>query len=162
MILAWFGRRNLVEEAKDPEKFRDAIREVLRGGRHSRDLLAPAAEEASEDLVALVPQMISYLGQGGPRFQAHVIDESRHPLAYGICIAGDRGLLITRGDGDRTVAVRTNDPDDVAALHDLLRPCWENKEPIIEEAGQAHKGNRRRPFPRPLHRAALRAAADIS
>ena len=136
MILTYFGRRNPVEEAKDPEKFRDAIREVLREGGTAEHLLAPAAEEASQDLVALVPQMISYLGQGGPRYQAHVIDESRHPLAYGICIAGDRGLLITRGDGDRTVAVRTNDPDDVAALHDLLRPCWENKKPIIEEAGR--------------------------
>jgi len=80
--------------------------------------------------------MISFLGQGGSRYRAHVIDESRHPLAYGICIAGDRGVLITRGDGDRTVAVRTNDPDDVAALRDLLRPYWENKEPIIEDAGR--------------------------
>jgi hypothetical protein len=80
--------------------------------------------------------MISYLGQGGSRFEAHVVDESRHPLAYNICIAGDRGLLITRGDEGRTVAVRTNDPDDVAALHDLLRPYWKNKKPIIEDAGR--------------------------
>ena len=125
-----------MEEAKDPEKFRDAIREVLRGGGTAEHLIAPPAEEASQDLVAVVPPLISYLGQGGPRYRAHVIDESRHPLAYGICIAGDRGLLITRGDGGRTVAVRTNDPDDVAALRDLLRPYWENKEPIIEDAGR--------------------------
>ena len=136
MLLTYFGQRNLVEEAKDPEKFRDAIREVLRRGGTAEHLIAPAAEEASQDLVAVVPQMISYLGQGGPRYRAHVIDESRHPLAYGLCIAGDRAILITRGDDGRTVAVRTNDPDDVAALRDLLRPYWENKEPIIEEAGR--------------------------
>ena len=56
--------------------------------------------------------MISYLGQsrllqgqeqeqGGGRYLAHVIPESKHPLAYGICVAGDRGLLITRGDDSR-------------------------------------------------------------
>jgi len=136
MILTFFGPRNPVGEAKDPEKFRAAIREALREGGTAEHLLAPPSEEASQDLVAVVPQMISFLGQGGSRYRAHVIDESRHPLAYGICIAGDRGLLITRGDGGRTVAVRTNDPDDVAALHDLLRPYWENKEPIIEDAGR--------------------------
>ena len=136
MITTYFGQRNPVEEAEDPEKFRDAIRAVLRGGGTAEHLLAPPSEEASQDLVAVVPQMISYLGQGGPRYRAHVIDESRHPLAYGICIAGGRGLLMTRGDGGRTVAVRTNDPDDVAAFHDLLRPYWENKDPIIEDAGR--------------------------
>ena len=136
MVTTFFGPRNPVEEAKDPEKFRDAIREVLREGGTAEHLIAPATEEASQDLVAVVPQMISYVGQGGPRYRAHVIDESRHPLAYGICIAGDRGLLINRGGGGRTAAVRTNDPDDVAALRDLLRPYWEKKEPIIEDAGR--------------------------
>ena len=34
------------------------------------------------------------------------------------------------------LAVRTNDPHDVAALRDLLRPYWEHKKPIIEEAGR--------------------------
>ena len=136
MVMTYFEQRNLVEEAKDPEKFRDAIREVLRGGGTAEHLIAPPSEEASQDLVVVIPQLISYLGQGGPRYQAHVIDESRHPLAYRICIACGRGLLITRGDGGRTVAVRTKDPDDVAALHDLLRPYWENKEPIIADAGR--------------------------
>ena len=135
MILTFFGPRNPVGEAKDPEKFRAAIREALREGGTAEHLLAPPSE-ASQDLVVVVPQMISFLGQGGSRYRAHVIDESRHPLAYGICIAGDRGVLITRDDGGRTVAVRTNDPDDVAALQDLLRPYWENKEPIIEDAGR--------------------------
>ncbi len=136
IVMTYFEQRNLVEEAEDPEKFRDAIREVLRGGGTAEHLIAPPSDVASQDLVAVVPQLISYLGQGGPRYQAHVIDESRHPLAYRICIAGDRGLLITRGEGGRTVAVRTNDPDDVAALRDLLRPYWENREPIIEDAGR--------------------------
>ena len=134
--MTYFEQRNLVEEAEDPEKFRDAIREVLRGGGTAEHLIAPPSDVASQDLVAVVPQLISYVGQGGPRYKAHVIDESRHPLAYRICIAGDRGLLITRGEGGRTVAARTNDPDDVAALHDLLRPYWENKKPIIEDAGR--------------------------
>jgi transcriptional regulator with XRE-family HTH domain len=136
MILTFFGPRNPVGEAKDPEKFRAAIREALREGGTAEHLLAHPSEESSQDLVVVVPQMISFLGQGGSRYRAHVIDESRHPLAYGICIAGDRGLLITRDDDGRTVAVRTNDPDDVAALQDLLRPYWENKEPIIEDAGR--------------------------
>ena len=136
MILTYFGQRNPVEDAKDPEKFRDAIREVLRRGGTAEHLFAPPSGEASQDLIAVVPQMISYLGQGGPRYRAHVIDESRHPLAYGICIAGGRGLLIARGDGGRTVAVRTNDPDDLAALRHLLRPYWETKEPIIKDAGR--------------------------
>jgi hypothetical protein len=134
-IVTYFGHRNPAEEAKDPEKFRDAIRKVLRGGGTAEHLLAPPSEEASQDLLAVLPQMISYLGQGGPLYQAHVIDQSRHPLAYGICIAGGRGLLITRGGG-RAVAVRTNDPDDVAALRDLLRPYWKNKKPIIADAGR--------------------------
>jgi hypothetical protein len=136
MIVTYFGPHNPADQAKDPEKFRAAIREALREGGTAKQLLAPPSEEASQDLVAVVPQMISYLGQGGSRFEAHVIDESRHPLAYSICIAGDRGLLITRGDRGRTVAVRTIDPDDVAALHDLLRPYWENKKPIIEDVGR--------------------------
>jgi transcriptional regulator with XRE-family HTH domain len=136
MILTYFGPRNPVDEAKNPEKLRAAIREVLRAGGTAEHLVAPPSEEASQDLVAVVPQMISYLGHGESRYQAHVIDESRHPLTYGICIAGDRGLLITRGEGGRTVAVRTNDPGDVAALRDLLRPYWENKDPIIEDAGR--------------------------
>jgi hypothetical protein len=135
MILTYFGHRNLVDEAKEPEKFRDAIREVLRGGGTAEHLFAPPSEEASQDLVAVIPQIISYLGQGGPRYRAHVIDEPRHLLAYGICIAGGRGLLITRGDGG-TVAVHTNDAEDVAALHDLLRPYWQDKEPIIKDAGR--------------------------
>jgi hypothetical protein len=74
------------------------------------------------------------------RYGAHVIVDripaSRHSLAYGICVAGDHGLLIAHSDGDRAVAVRTNDPYDVAALRDLLRPYWENKKPIIEEVGR--------------------------
>lgn len=136
IVMTYFEQRNLVEEAEDPEEFRDAIREVLRGGGTAEHLIASPSDVASQDLVAVVPQLISYLGQGGPRYQAHVIDEFRHPLAYRICIAGDRGLLITRGEGGRTVAVRTNDPDNVAALHDLLRPYWKNKKPIIADAGR--------------------------
>ena len=69
MIMTYFGQRNPVEEAKDPEKFRDAIREVLRGGGTAEHLLAPPSGEASQDLIAVVPQMISYLGQGGPRYR---------------------------------------------------------------------------------------------
>jgi hypothetical protein len=65
------------------------------------------------------------------RYGAHVIvdriPESRHSLAYGICVVGDHGLLIAHSDGDRAVAVRTNDPYDVAALRDLLRPYWETR-----------------------------------
>lgn len=136
VLITNFGQRILVEEAKEPEKFRDIIRELLRMGGTVEVLIAPSAEEASQDLVALVPPMIAYLGQGGPRFRAHVIDEARHPLAYGICIAGDRGLLIARGDDSRTAAVRTNDRHDLNALRDLVRPHWENKKPIIEEAGR--------------------------
>lgn len=140
LIMTNFGRRNLVEEAKDPETFRDAVREVLREGGTVEHLIAPSSAEAPDDLVALVPPMISYLGQvpdhGGRNYQVHVIPESRHPLAYGVSIAGNRGLLIARGDGDHAVAVRTSDPDDVAALRDQLRPYWEDKEPIIEEAGR--------------------------
>ena len=70
MIMTFFGPRNPVEEAKDPEKFRSAIREVLREGGTAEHLIAPTAEDASQDLVAVVPQMISYLGQGGPRYRA--------------------------------------------------------------------------------------------
>ena len=55
MILTYFGQRNPVEEAKDPEKFRDAIREVLRGGGTAEHLIAPPAGEASQDLIAVVP-----------------------------------------------------------------------------------------------------------
>jgi hypothetical protein len=135
LILAWF-ERNLVEVAEDPEEFREAIREVLRQGGTVDILLAPAAEEAAEDLVALVPPMIAYIGQGGQRYRVHVIDEPRHPLAYDICIAGGRGLLIARSRGGHTAAVRTNDLHDVDALRDLLRPYWENQEPIIEEVGR--------------------------
>ena len=140
LILTYFWLRNLVEQAKDPEMFRDAIREVLREGGTVELLIAPPAAEASDDLVALLPPMLSYLGQvpehGSNGYQVHVIPESSHPLAYGICIAGDRGLLIAHADGDHAVAARTNDPHDVAALRGLLRPYWENKEPIIEEAGR--------------------------
>lgn len=135
LIMTVFGRRSLVEEAEDPERFRDAIRELVRVGGTVEVLIAPV-EEASEDLVALVPPMISYLGQGGSRYQAHVIDESGHPLAYSMCVAGGRGLLIAHGDGGRTAAVRTSDSHDVKALRDLLRPFWQNKTPIIEEAGR--------------------------
>lgn len=137
LIMTIFGRqRNLVDEAEEPEKFRDVIRELLRVGGTVEILIAPSPEEVSEDLVALVPPMIYHLGPGGPRYRVHVIDESGHPWAYGVCIAGNRGLLIARGDGGRTVAVRTNDRTDVDALRDLLRPHWENKESIIEEAGR--------------------------
>lgn len=136
VIITNFGQRILVEQAKEPEKFRDVIRELLRTGGTVEVLIAPSAEETSQDLVALVPPMIAYLGQGGPRFRAHVIDEARHPLAYGICIAGDRGLLIAGSDASRTAGVRTNDHHDVNALRNLVRPYWENKEPIIEEAGR--------------------------
>ena len=81
LIMTYFGQRSLVEEAKDPEKFRDAVREVLREGGTVEHLIAPSAAETSNDLVALVPPMISYLGQGGgPRYRAHVIDEFKHPL----------------------------------------------------------------------------------
>ena len=136
VIITNFGQRVLVEEANEPEKFRDVIREFLRTGGTVEVLMAASAGEASQDLVALVPPMIAYLGQGGPRYRAHVIDETRHPLAYGICIAGDRGLLIARGDGSRAAAVRTSDRDDVKVLRDLVRPYWENRKPIIEEAGR--------------------------
>ena len=136
MIITNFGQRILVEQAKEPEKFRDVIMELLRTGGTVEVLIAPSAEEPSQDLVALVPPMIAYLGQGGPRYRAHVIDEARHPLAYGICIAGDRGLLIAGSDASRTAGVRTNDHHDVNALRNLVRPYWENKEPIIEEAGR--------------------------
>ena len=146
LIMTYFGRRSLVEEAEDPEKFRNAIREVLREGGIVEHLIAPAEAEASNNLAALVPPMISYLGQAqipeqrqeqaNRRYRAHVIPEFSHPLAYGICIAGDRGLLIAPGDGGRMVAARTNDPHDIAALRDLLRPYWKNKEPIIEEVGR--------------------------
>ena len=129
-----FGRRPLVEEAAEPEKFRDAIRDLVQAGGTVEVLFASSTEEAAEDLIALVPPMISYLGHG-PRFRAHVIDESRHPLAYGVCVAGDRGLMIARGEGGHAVAVRTNDRDDVRALRDLLRPYWNNRAPIIEEVG---------------------------
>ena len=135
LILAWF-ERNLVELAEDPEELREAIREVLGRGGTVEVLLAPAAEEEAEDLVALVPPFIAYLGQGGSRFRVHVTDESRHPLAHDICVAGSRGLLIARGRGGRTAAVRTNDRHDVDALRDLLRPHWKDKEPIIEEVGR--------------------------
>lgn len=131
LIMTIFARRDLMEEAEDPEKFRNVIRELVREGGTVEVLMAQAAE----NLVALVPHMISYL-EHGPRYRAHLIDESGHPLAYDIYIADDRGMLITRSDGGRTVAVRTNDPDDVAALRDLLRPYWENKKSIIEEAGR--------------------------
>ncbi len=148
LILAWF-ERNLVEEAEDPEELREVTREVLRRGGTAEILLAPAAKEASEDLVALVPPVITYLGQGGNRFRVHVIDESRHPLAYDICVAGDRGLLIARSRGGRTAAVRTNDHHDVDALRDLLRPYWENKEPIIEEVGRRTRETVAGHFPEP-------------
>lgn len=140
LILTYFWLRNLVEQAEDPEKFREAIREVLREGGTVELLVAPPAAEASEDLVALLPPMLSYLGQvpehGSNGYQVHVIPESSHPLAYGICIAGDRGLLIAHADGDHAVAARTNDPRDVAALRDMLRPYLESNEPIIEETGR--------------------------
>ena len=55
-------------------------------------------------------------------------------MAY--AYTGDRGLLIARGDGNLTAAVRTNDSHDVNALRDLVRPYWENKKPVIEEAGR--------------------------
>ena len=139
LIAAWF-ERNLVEEAGEPEKLRAAIRELLRGGGSAEVILAPQPEQASEDLVALVPPMISYVGQGGPRFRAHVVDGSRDTRAYSVCVAGDRGLLITYGDDDRVLAVRTNDPPDVAALRDMLRPYWADKQPIIEEAGRRTTG----------------------
>jgi hypothetical protein len=136
VIITNFGQRILVEQAQEPEKFRTVIRDLLRTGRTVEVLIAPSAEEASQDLVALVPAMIAYLGQGGPRYRAHVIDEARHPLAYDICIAGDRGLLIAGGDASRVVGVRTNDHHDVNALRTLVRPYWENRKPIIEEAGR--------------------------
>jgi hypothetical protein len=136
VIITNFGQRILAEQAKEPEKFRDAIRDLLRTGGTVEVLIAPSAEEASQDLVALVPPMIAYLGQGGPRYRAHVIDEARHPLAYDICVAGDRGMLIAGSDGSPMVAVRTNNHHDVNALRNLVRPHWENKKPIIEEAGR--------------------------
>jgi hypothetical protein len=136
VIITNFGQRLLVEQAKEPEKFRDLIRDLLGTGGTVEVLIASSAEEASQDLVALVPPMIAYLGQGGPRYRAHVIDEARHPMAYDICVAGDRGLLIAGSDASRTVGVRTNHHHDVNALRNLVRPYWENKKPIIEEAGR--------------------------
>jgi transcriptional regulator with XRE-family HTH domain len=135
LIMTHFGGRSLVEEAEEPERFRDAIIEVLSKGATFEYLIAPSAIEASQDLVSLVPVMIYYLGQGGRRYRVHLIPESKHPLAYGICVAGDRGLLIARA-GDNAVAVRTSDRHDIAALRDLLRPYWKDKKPIIEELGR--------------------------
>jgi hypothetical protein len=139
-IITYFGQHNLVEQARDPGTFRDAIREVLREGGTVELLTAPAASDASEDLIALVPVMISYLGQvpdqDGGGYRVRVIPELKHLLAYGICIAGDRALLITYGPDDRVVAIRTNDRDDVAALREILRPYWEDRPSIIEEAGR--------------------------
>ena len=40
-------------------------------------------------------------------------------------------------------------PDDVAALRDLLRPYWENKEPIIEDAGRRTRETVTGRFPGP-------------
>ena len=153
VIITDFGLRNLAEEAEEPEKLRDAIREALRSGATVEFLIAPSAAQTSNDLVMLVPPMISYLGQqvqdqgekqdqgpqdeqNGQRFQAHVIPEFEHPLAYGICVAGGRGLLFAHGAEGHAVGVRTNDSDDVNALRELLRPYWEGKKPIIEEVGR--------------------------
>lgn len=149
VIITNFGQRILVEQAKEPEKLRDLIRDLLRTGSTVEVLIAPSAEEASQDLVALVPPMIAYLGQGGPRYRAHVINEARHPLAYDICIAGDRGLLIAGSDASRMVGVRTNNHHDVNALRNLVRPYWENKKPIIEEAGRRTRETVTGPSPKP-------------
>lgn len=138
LIITNFWLRNLVDQAAEPEAFRDAIREALRAGATVEVLVAPSASDAARDLVALVPPMISYLGHAhdDDGYQVHVMSETKQPLAYGVFIAGDRGLLIAHGTDGRAVAVRTNDPHDVAALRDLVRPYWEGKKPIIEQAGR--------------------------
>lgn len=160
VVLAWF-ERNLAEEAEDPEKLRDALRELLRRGGTAEILMAASAGEASEDLIALVPPFIAYLGQGGNRYRVRVIDEPRHPLAYDICIVGDRALLIVRGPGGRTAVARTNDPRDVTALRDLLRPYRENRGPIIEEVGRRSRESVTSLLLRAICRPALRRTADI-
>jgi transcriptional regulator with XRE-family HTH domain len=136
LVLTHFGGRNLVEEAEEPERFRDAIIEVLRKGATVEYLIAPSGADTSRDLVPLVPVMIYYLGHGGPRYRVHLIPEASHPLAYGMCVAGDRGLLIARGEGDKAIAARAADDRDVAALRDMLRPYWKDSDPIIEELGR--------------------------
>jgi hypothetical protein len=138
LIMTHFGPRSLVEEAQQPESFRDAVRAALRAGATVEHLIAPAAEADSHDLVALVPHIISYLAQvdDSRHYRVHVIPESKHPLAYGICIAGDRGMLIAPGDNGRAIAVRTNDCHDVTALRDLLRPYWEGQKTIVEQLGR--------------------------
>jgi hypothetical protein len=138
LIITNFWLRNLVDQAEEPETFRDAIREALRAGATVEVLIAPSATDAARDLVAVVPPMISYLGhaQDDHGYQVHVMSETRQPLAYGVFIAGDRGLLIAHGTDGRAVAIRTNDPHDVAALRDLVRPHWEGRKPIIEQAGR--------------------------
>ena len=125
-VITYFGGHNLVEQAQDPGVFRDAIREVLQEGGTVELLTAPAASEASEDLIALVPTMISYLGQvpelDGGGYRVRIVPELKHVLAYGVCIAGDRALLITYGPEDRVVAIRTNNSEAFAALREMLRP----------------------------------------
>lgn len=158
LIITDFTHRNLAEEAEDPEKFRDAVREALRKGAIVEYLIAPSAGKTSNDLVMAVPPMISYLAQvqqdklekdqEEQRYRAHVIPEFEHPLAYGICVAGDRGLVFVHGEDGRAVGVRTNDPDDVKALRRLLRPYWQDKKPIIEQVGRrTRESARHRIFP---------------
>ena len=138
LIITNFWLRNLVDTAEEPEKFRDAIREALHAGATVEVLIAPSAVDAARDLVALVPPMISYLGHARDDrgYQVHIMSETRQPLAYGVCIAGDRGMLIAHGNDGHAVAVRTNDPHDIVALRDLVRPYWHGKKPIIEQAGR--------------------------
>jgi hypothetical protein len=136
LIMTHFAGRNLVEEAEQPERLRDAIIELLRKGATVEYLIAPSAMQAPQGLVSLVPVMIYYLSQGSQRYRVHLIPEFEHRLAYGIYVAGDRGVLVAHGDGGRAVAVRTGGPPDIAALRDLLRPYWKGSRSIIEDLGR--------------------------
>ena len=146
VIITDFTHRNLAEEAQAPERFRDAVREALRNGATVEYLIAPSAAETSNDLVMLVPSMISYLAHvrsdgleqdhDDQRYRAHVIPEFEHPLAYGICVAGDRGLVFLHGEDGRAIGIRTNDDHDVQELRRLLRPYWQDKKAIIEQVGR--------------------------
>ena len=55
LIITNFWLRNLVDQAAEPETFRDAIREALRAGATVEVLVAPSASDAARDLVGLVP-----------------------------------------------------------------------------------------------------------
>lgn len=136
LIMTQFAGRNLVEEAEEPERLRDSIIEVLRKGGTFEYLIARSAIQAPHDLVVLVPVMLYYLGQGGQRYRVHLIPEFEHGLAYGVYVAGDRGVLIAHGPGDQAIAVRADADRDVTALRGLVRPFWKDKQTIVEELGR--------------------------